>query len=62
MGISGTTNQFKFIKIGLTKVIGDNAPGAIKESEIKNYFGTIEHAHEKVAKWPWTHPCPFTNS
>jgi flap endonuclease-1 len=24
---------------GLTKVIGDNAPGAIKESAIKSYFG-----------------------
>ena len=24
---------------GLTKVIGDNAPEAIKENEIKNYFG-----------------------
>jgi flap endonuclease-1 len=24
---------------GLTKVIGENAPKAIKENEIKNYFG-----------------------
>lgn len=24
---------------GLTKLIGDHAPKAIKESEIKNYFG-----------------------
>eukprot|EP00124_Ichthyophonus_hoferi_P004418 Ihof_evm5s483 gene=Ihof_evmTU5s483 len=24
---------------GLTKLIGDNAPGGLKESDIKNYFG-----------------------
>ena len=24
---------------GLTKVIGDYAPSAVKENEIKNYFG-----------------------
>ena len=26
---------------GLSKVIGDYAPSAIKENEIKNYFGMI---------------------
>ena len=24
---------------GLSKVIGDNAPSAVKENEIKNFFG-----------------------
>jgi len=27
---------------GLAKVIGDFAPSAVKESEIKNYFGECE--------------------
>ena len=27
---------------GLSKVIGDNAPGAVKENEIKNYFGLFD--------------------
>jgi len=30
---------------GLTQLIGDCAPGAIKENEIKNYFGKIQHAY-----------------
>ena len=27
---------------GLSKVIGDFAPGAVKENEIKNYFGELD--------------------
>jgi hypothetical protein len=28
---------------GLTQVIGDSAPAAIKENEIKNYFGILQY-------------------
>ena len=33
------TNENMSNYLGLTKVIGDHAPLAIKTSEIKNYFG-----------------------
>ena len=31
---------------GLSKVIGDYAPSAVKENEIKNYFGEVQYVYE----------------
>lgn len=33
---------------GLSKVIGDHAPSASKENEIKNYFGKYQLAKLKI--------------
>lgn len=33
---------------GLAKLIADQAPGAIKEQDIKNYFGNCSTSHNKT--------------
>ena len=30
---------------GLSRLIADVAPGAVKENEIKNYFGEFDNVH-----------------
>lgn len=34
--------------LGLSKVIADIAPGAIKESELKNYFGKLTSVYSNI--------------
>ena len=43
---------------GLTQLIGDCAPGAIKENEIKNYFGIFNFVEFKIVLFTHEH-CIF---
>lgn len=36
--------------LGLTKLLGDHAPGCMKEQEIKNYFGKTETLFKSLGK------------
>ena len=43
---------------GLTQLIGDCAPGAIKENEIKNYFGIFNCVEFEIVLFTHEH-CIF---